>query len=73
MAWFNYLCLALLSTSLSVYAQPNPAQQKRISAAIKDAAHNKTIDWTQFVNPFIGEYINCNETVLSPNKLIGRY
>ncbi|GJJ06144.1 hypothetical protein Clacol_000333 [Clathrus columnatus] len=54
MAWLDYLCLILLSTSLSVYAQPNPAQQKRISAAIKNAAHNKTIDWTQFVNPFIG-------------------
>lgn len=56
MAWFDYLCLILFSTAISVYAQPSPEQQKRISAAIKNAAHNKTIDFTQFVNPFIGKH-----------------
>lgn len=54
MAWLEYLCLILFSTTISVYAQPSPEQQKRISAAIKNAANNKTIDYTQFVNPFIG-------------------
>ncbi|KIJ39475.1 glycoside hydrolase family 92 protein [Sphaerobolus stellatus SS14] len=47
----------LLSSSLnfgSVLAQPTPAQQKRITKAIKNAANNQTVDWTQFVNPFIG-------------------
>lgn len=54
------LCLSLLLyTTLAglAQAQPNPQQQKRISAAIKNAAHNTTIDWTQFVNPFIGEKV----------------
>lgn len=44
-------CTALTG---NVQAQPNPQQQQRISAAIKNAAHNTTIDWSQFVNPFIG-------------------
>ena len=38
-----------------VHAQPSPEVQKRISAAIKGAARNTTdIDYTQFVNVFIG-------------------
>lgn len=48
-------CFLLAPLVSLVLAQPTPKQQQRISAAIKDAAHNSTIDWTQFVNPFIGE------------------
>ncbi|KAH9858665.1 glycoside hydrolase family 92 protein [Lenzites betulinus] len=40
----------------SVQAQPSPQVQKRISAAIKQAgsSHSSNIDYTQFVNVFIG-------------------
>ena len=39
----------------SVLAQPSPKVQKRISAAIKAAANETSdIDYTQFVNVFIG-------------------
>ena len=44
----------LLCVSLVVVAQPSPEQQKRITAAIQDAAHNPDPDYTAFVNPFIG-------------------
>jgi len=51
-----FLSFFLLALFVSlVLAQPAPKQQQRISAAIKGASHNSTIDWTQFVNPFIGE------------------
>ncbi|KAF8513341.1 glycoside hydrolase family 92 protein [Hysterangium stoloniferum] len=53
MVWLSASLVTLLLVS-SILAQPTPQQQKRISAAIKNAAKNKTIDWTQFVNPFIG-------------------
>lgn len=57
MVFLHSLLLLLASAKFAtVCAQPAPAQQKRISAAIENAAHNKTIDWTQFVNPFIGDY-----------------
>jgi hypothetical protein len=51
--------LALFSLSLAlalVRAQPSPAVQERIAAAIAAAANNASgeIDYTQFVNPFIG-------------------
>ncbi|KAJ3853174.1 glycoside hydrolase family 92 protein [Lentinula lateritia] len=45
--------ILLLSTVL-VYAQPSPEVQKRISAAIVDAANDSSPDYTAFVNPFIG-------------------
>jgi hypothetical protein len=54
------LVLGLLFASLSlfniyeVHAQPSPAQQKRISAAIAAAANQSRPDYTTFVNPFIG-------------------
>lgn len=35
-------------------AQPSPEVQRRISAAIKAAANATNIDYTAFVNPFIG-------------------
>src|ERR1700761_5878644 len=37
-----------------VCAQPSPAQQARIAAAIKNATTNPVTDFTAFVNPFIG-------------------
>jgi len=46
--------LALLLCVYLVAAQPSPEQQKRIAAAIQDAAHNPNPDYTAFVNPFIG-------------------
>jgi hypothetical protein len=36
------------------WAQPSPQVQKRIDKAIKDAASKTNIDYTAFVNPFIG-------------------
>ena len=48
--------LAAVSLFGGVHAQPSPEVQKRISAAIKKAgASNSTsVDYTQFVNVFIG-------------------
>ena len=49
----RFAVLLTLASSL-VYAQPSPAVQHRISAAIKAAANDPFIDYTAFVNPFIG-------------------
>ncbi len=38
----------------SVYAQPSPEVQRRITAAIEAVANASAIDYTVFVNPFIG-------------------
>ncbi|KAA1471821.1 glycoside hydrolase family 92 protein [Dentipellis sp. KUC8613] len=46
------LCLA--AVAVQVIAQPSPDVQKRISAAIKAATNQTNIDYTGFVNPFIG-------------------
>jgi hypothetical protein len=49
--------LAVLVAACSVVrAQPSPDVQRRISAAIQAAVSNGsgTIDYTAFVNPFIG-------------------
>lgn len=55
---FSRLCLlaAFGSSWLSlVEAQPSPQVQRRITAAIKAAANaTSDIDYTQFVNVFIG-------------------
>ena len=52
------LGLLLASQSLfniyEVHAQPSPAVQQRISAAIAAAANQSHPDYTAFVNPFIG-------------------
>lgn len=51
------LTLVLVLASIAqVLAQPSPDVQKRISAAIAAAANanGSTIDYTEFVNPFIG-------------------
>jgi uncharacterized protein (DUF2461 family) len=50
-------CCWLLAAGLFVslvWAQPSPEVQKRIDKAIKDAANKKHLDYTAFVNPFIG-------------------
>ena len=57
MVRFSRTSILLLLAGFT-FSQPTPAQQKRISAAIKHAAKNTTIDWTQFVNPFIGKYLS---------------
>ena len=44
----------LLLSSSSVKAQPAPSVQAGITAAIKNAANATTLDYTAFVNPFIG-------------------
>ncbi|KAI0310652.1 glycoside hydrolase family 92 protein [Amylostereum chailletii] len=46
--------LLAVGAAVVVRAQPSPEVQKRISAAIKAAANASTIDYTAFVNPFIG-------------------
>ncbi|EKM54203.1 glycoside hydrolase family 92 protein [Phanerochaete carnosa HHB-10118-sp] len=49
------LAVLLLSAFTSVWAQPSPQVQKGISQAIKNAANaTGNIDYTQFVNVFIG-------------------
>ncbi|KAF8627844.1 hypothetical protein AX15_004260 [Amanita polypyramis BW_CC] len=46
--------VCLLGFIALVAAQPSPEQQKRITAAIRNAAHDPNPDYTAFVNPFIG-------------------
>lgn len=46
-------CITLLLAGVAI-AQPSPAVQANISAAIKVAASGGSIDYTSFVNPFIG-------------------
>ncbi|OBZ71008.1 hypothetical protein A0H81_09134 [Grifola frondosa] len=48
---FLFVATSLLSLA---YAQPSPDVQKRISAAIKNAANATNVDYTEFVNVFIG-------------------
>lgn len=49
------LGLVLVDVDVHVHAQPSPEVQARISAAIKAAANaTGTLDYTAFVNPFIG-------------------
>jgi hypothetical protein len=43
-----------VALALSAYAQPSPDVQKRISAAIRNAAGQSNPDYSAFVNPFIG-------------------
>ena len=38
----------------AAYAQPSPKLQQRISAAIQAAKNSTSLDYTAFVNPFIG-------------------
>ncbi|KAH6906322.1 hypothetical protein BKA70DRAFT_406060 [Coprinopsis sp. MPI-PUGE-AT-0042] len=53
----NHGLLALfvvLAPLLQAYAQPSPSLQSRISAAIQAASNKTDLDYTEFVNPFIG-------------------
>jgi len=67
MARFIALLTALLLSSYSFLtnAQPSPALQKRISQAIKNPANESNLDYTAFVNPFIGTGTSQNRIVLS--------
>lgn len=49
----RWLVVASILAS-TVWAQPSPKVQKRIDKAIKDAAGKTDLDYTAFVNPFIG-------------------
>ena len=50
-----FLAAVFLCALTAVWAQPSPQVQKRISQAIKAAANaTGDIDYTQFVNVFIG-------------------
>jgi hypothetical protein len=60
--WFVGL-LAATANVLHVNAQPSPEVQERISQAIRDAADGGEIDYTAFVNPFVG-------TGESPNAVL---
>lgn len=52
---FLSLLLCILVPAFTVVAQPSPEVQQRISAAIAAAnSTNGTVDYTAFVNPFIG-------------------
>lgn len=46
--------LVVLTPLLQVYSQPSPNLQKRIDAAIQAASNKTDLDYTEFVNPFIG-------------------
>lgn len=53
----RWVLAAIVCLDISfVHAQPSPEVQKRISAAIKAAGNSNStsIDYTQFVNVFIG-------------------
>lgn len=49
--WALFSALVLASVAR---AQPSPRVQERISAAIAAAGNESSIDYTEFVNPFIG-------------------
>ena len=46
--------LVVLGGITLVTAQPSPKQQQRIATAIRNAAGNSNLDYTAFVNSFIG-------------------
>ena len=52
----SFCCWLLIATIFVsvVQAQPSPQVQQRIDKAIKDAANKTNLDYTAFVNPFIG-------------------
>ncbi|KAG9220559.1 hypothetical protein CCMSSC00406_0004015 [Pleurotus cornucopiae] len=54
-SWCTLLLAVTLLSSKHVVSQPAPSLQRRIAAAIHDAANaTGPIDYTAFVNPFIG-------------------
>jgi len=60
--------VVFLAACSLVRAQPSPEVQRRISAAIQAAIINESsiIDYTAFVNPFIGTGTSLALTELSP-------
>lgn len=54
MARFLFFPSLLAASALHVGAQQSPEVQQKISAAIAAAANTKKVDYTAFVNPFIG-------------------
>ena len=44
----------IIAVCCLVHAQPSTEVQRRISAAIEAAGNTSVIDYTAFVNPFIG-------------------
>ena len=58
---FRWLFTLFATLSLCVNAQPSPDVQARISAAINAATNATNLDYTAFVNPFIGTGMqNCS-------------
>lgn len=59
----------------SVNGQPAPSVQAGITAAIKNAANATTLDYTAFVNPFIGTGMACflvqQEFYFAPQIILG--
>jgi hypothetical protein len=65
-------CLAFFVAVCSVArAQPSPDVQRRISAAIEATTHVPIIDYTAFVNPFIGTgtFLSSITTCLDLNHI----
>ncbi|KAH8107955.1 glycoside hydrolase family 92 protein [Cristinia sonorae] len=54
LSWVLLTSLAVTTWLHVVEAQPSPKVQKRISSAIRAAANSTNIDYTKFVNVFIG-------------------
>lgn len=54
LSFIRALTVLVVAGSGSVRAQPSPEVQRRITAAIKAPANASTVDYTAFVNPFIG-------------------
>jgi hypothetical protein len=60
-----HIVLAALAAAVAV-AQPSPEVQANISAAIKAASQGGAVDYTAFVNPFIGTGMNSRSLCLYP-------
>lgn len=58
----RWLVVAAALVDVGVHAQPSPQVQKRITAAIKAAATSNNIDYTEFVNPFIGTGVSISKS-----------
>ena len=54
LSFLRALTVLVVAGSGSVRAQPSPEVQRRITAAIEASANASTIDYTAFVNLFIG-------------------
>jgi hypothetical protein len=54
LSFIRALTILAVAGGSSVCAQPSPEVQRRITAAIEAAANVSSVDYTAFVNPFIG-------------------